>query len=136
MWGRYPLLRNSDARLYDADFRATNVSSELPLSSGAKAIAKTSAWDGASRITSIGDIADPALNTVYGYDGLDRLTSASQGASAWGYTFDGVGNCLTSTANAASTSYAYTPGSHHLASLAGAQVKSCTYDAAGSWTGA
>ena len=56
--------------------------------------------------------ATAALNATYGYDGLDRLTSASQGASAWGYTFDGVGNRLTSTANAAATSYAYAPGSH------------------------
>ena len=84
--------------------------SDLPLSGTAKVIGKSFAWDAASRITSIADLADAALTATYGHDTLDRLTSANKGASAWGYTFDGVGNRLASAANSASTTYTYWPG--------------------------
>ncbi len=105
---------NFHTRLFDADFRIQSVESDLPLSGTAKVIGKSFAWDAASRITSIADLADAALTATYGHDTLDRLTSANKGASAWGYTFDGVGNRLTSAVNSASTTYAYVPGSHRL----------------------
>jgi RHS repeat-associated protein len=134
-WGNStPLRPNLHVRQFDADFRATNIASSLPLAGGASAIAKSYAWDEASRITSIEDIANAALSATYGYDGLDRLTSAATGSSSWGYGYDGVGNRLTSTNGAASTSYTYAPGSHRLQSLSGAQVKAYTFDAAGNMT--
>ena len=134
-WGNStPLSPNLHVRQFDADFRATSIASSLPLAGGASAIAKSYAWDEASRITSIEDIANAALSATYGYDGLDRLASAATGSSSWGYGYDGVGNRLSSTNGAASTSYTYSPGSHRLQSLSGALVKAYTFDAAGNMT--
>jgi len=76
---------NFHTRLYDADFRAPDVRSDLPLAGSAKAIAKTYGWDGASRIMSIADIADATLSATYGYDGLDRLTSANNPLIEFGH---------------------------------------------------
>ncbi len=82
-------------------------------------------------VTAIADLADSALSASYGYDTLDRVTSAAQGAAAWGYTYNGIGDRLTSTVGAASTTYGYFTGTHRLQSLSGAQSKSYTFDAAG-----
>jgi RHS repeat-associated protein len=122
---------NFHLRLFDRDFRATVVESDLPAGAGAPRIASEFTWDVASRLTAITDLADAALSASYGYDDLDRLTGATQGASSRGYSYDGVGNRLASNVGAATTSYAYAPGSHRLASLAGAKVRSYTFDAAG-----
>jgi hypothetical protein len=75
----------------------------VPVSGAAKVIAKSFAWDVASRNTAIADLAVAALFATYAHDALDCLASANKGTSAWGYTFDGAGNRLTSSVNAAST---------------------------------
>ncbi len=126
---------NFHTRVFDEDFRATSVASDLPVAASASpAFDRQFSWDAASRIQSIADIADTTLNATYGYDALDRLTSASQAAGSWGYAFDGDGNRTSSTANGAQTTYAYFAGSNRLQSLAGARVKAYSYDAAGNMT--
>ncbi|MBX3671703.1 MAG: VCBS repeat-containing protein [Burkholderiales bacterium] len=134
-WGNStPLRPNFHSRLHDADFRAESITSDLPLAGGVKAIAKTYAWDGASRIETITDIANSALSATYGYDDLDRLTFAGMGTGTWGYAYNGIGNRLTSTAGTLSTTYTYFPGTHRLQSLGGAKARAYVFDAAGNMT--
>ena len=125
---------NTHTRIHDKDYRTTRVTSDLPVSGTQPYFDKQFTWDHASRITAIDDLATSALNASYGYDALDRVSSASQGAASWGYTYNGIGDRLTSTVGAASTTYGYFSGTHRLQSLSGAQAKSYTFDAAGNTT--
>jgi YD repeat-containing protein len=86
-------------------------------------------FDAASRITGIG------ANT-YGYDDLDRLTSAVLPSSSFGYSYDAVGNRLTKTTGAATDTYAYSSTSNRIASItpASGPVKSFVFDPNGSTT--
>ena len=76
------------------------------------------------------------LAQSFGYDALDRLTSASIAAGqALGFTYDANGNRTGTTVNAGSaTTYSYPGSSHKLSSLSGATSRSFTYDAAGNLT--
>jgi RHS repeat-associated protein len=125
---------NTHTRTFDKDFRTTRVTSDLPASGTQPYFDRQIGWDDQSRVQSITDFANGAFNASYGYDGLDRVTSATQGTSSWGYTYNGVGDRLTSTVNGATTNYGYFAGSHKLQSLSGAQSKSYTVDAAGNMT--
>jgi YD repeat-containing protein len=72
------------------------------------------------------------LSQVFGYDSLNRLTSANLAAGqSQGFGYDANGNRTSSTINGASTVYTYPSTSHRLASLSGAQTRSFTYDNAG-----
>jgi YD repeat-containing protein len=86
-------------------------------------------FDAASRITGIG------ANT-YGYDSLDRLTSAVLPSSNFGYSYDAVGNRLTKTTGAATDTYAYSSTSNRIATITppSGPVKSFVFDANGSTT--
>ncbi len=67
-----------------------------------------------------------SLTTSYGYDGLARLTSATEtGGSTYGYTYDTVGNRLSATVNGTTTSRTYDAAN---------QVSGWTYDTAGNLT--
>jgi RHS repeat-associated protein len=125
---------NTHTRTFDKDFRTTRVTSDLPVSGTQPYFDRQVGWDIQSRVQSMTDLANSALNATYGYDALDRVTSTTQGTSTWGYTFNGVGDRLTSTVNSATTSYGYFSGSHKLQSLSGAQSKSYAVDAAGNMT--
>jgi len=94
---------------------------------GASSFALT--FDAASRITGIG-------TSTYGYDNLDRLTSATLSASNYGYSYDAVGNRLSKTTGANSDSYAYSSTSNQLSTLtpAGGTQRSFVFDANGSTT--
>ena len=87
------------------------------------------AYDDGSRITGIG-------TNVYGYDDLDRLTSAVIGSSSYSYSYDGVGNRQTKTVGASTDTYAYSPTSNRLASITPATgpVKNFVFDPNGSTT--
>jgi RHS repeat-associated protein len=59
----------------------------------------TYAEDNVGNITQIHDATDPRYNRDFGYDDLNRLTTANSGALLWGsgsYTYDAMGNMLTS----------------------------------------
>ncbi|MBZ0171101.1 MAG: hypothetical protein K8E66_01850, partial [Phycisphaerales bacterium] len=86
-------------------------------------------FDAASRITAIG------ANT-YGYDALNRLSSAILPSSNFAYSYDAVGNRLTKTTGANSDSYAYSPTSNRIATLTpfGSPPRSFIFDANGSTT--
>jgi YD repeat-containing protein len=82
------------------------------------------AYDAANRITGIG------ANT-YGYDNLDRLTSAVLASSNYGYGYDGVGNRLSKTTGASSETYTYSPTSNRIATVG---TRSFVFDPNGSTT--
>jgi RHS repeat-associated protein len=90
----------------------------------------TAHYDNASRVSSIGDNYGSGYTWSLGYDGLDRLTSASKSGATYGWTYDSAGNRLTQTGTAAST---FTPStsSNQLNSTTGGLVRTYAYDAAG-----
>jgi RHS repeat-associated protein len=75
-------------------------------------------YDANGNIMAINNALDPTKNKSFGYDALDRLTSAAA-SGLWGslaWTYDGVGNRLTENSN----SYAYTTGTNKLIGAGGA----------------
>jgi RHS repeat-associated protein len=91
-------------------------------------------FDYANRITGISDSSDGTLTWAYGYDALDRLTSASTSAITDGWTYDANGNQLTQTGTTSNT-YSITSGSNQLSAVTGGLTRSYSYDAAGNTVG-
>lgn len=108
-------------RAYDADGNVQQITS-----AGAHAYS----LDNASRITGISDATLPARSWSYGYDAMDRLTSANTSTRAQSFTYDDDGNRLTQGGDAAST-YTVASTSNRLNSTTGALARTYTYDAAG-----
>jgi len=96
----------------------------------------TMGYDVASRISFITETANPPNTNTYGYDDLDRLTSATLPATVYGYSYDAVGNRLTRSASAGTDAYAYSSTSNRIASItpASGPVRSFTLDNNGSTT--
>jgi RHS repeat-associated protein len=125
----------SESFTYDKSGRTTSL--DAATSAGTTLIKNTYAY-----ATSAG--ADTGLlqtqtnttgnTTSYGYDALDRLTSAatksSSGASVstYGYGYDGAGNMTSQTVNGTTTSYTYNAASQLTS-------QGATYDGAGNLTG-
>jgi RHS repeat-associated protein len=93
-------------------------------------------YDNASRISFINDIGDPPNSNTYGYDNLDRLTSAVIPSTPFAFTYDGVGNRLTKTVGSSTDTYAPATTSNRLASItpASGPVRTYTHDANGAVT--
>jgi hypothetical protein len=72
----------------------------------------------------------PCTRTKYGYDLLDRLTSATTSAITDGWTYDANGNPLTQTGTTAIT-FSVASASNQLTATTGSLVRSYSYDAAG-----
>jgi RHS repeat-associated protein len=87
-------------------------------------------FDNANRITGISDSSNSALTWAYGYDLLDRLTSATTSAITDGWTYDANGNRLTQTGTTAIT-FGVSSTSNQLNSTTGGLTRSYSYDAAG-----
>lgn len=80
-----------------------------------------------------GNQNDPPLR-VYGYDGLNRLTEAKDGATnavLQGYAYDKTGNRTSATIGGATTTYTYPAGNHRLTAVGSATR---TYDGNGNTT--
>ena len=67
----------------------------------------------------------------FGYDNLNRLYYAFQGANTWDYSIDGGGDRISSNESGAFSALSYDLGTHRLNSVSGAIERSYTYDAAG-----
>ncbi|HMN46057.1 MAG TPA: DNRLRE domain-containing protein [Povalibacter sp.] len=119
-WGNSTLA----VRDYDQDGKLT-----LTDSAGLR----TYSYDDAFRITGIGDASNPNLSQSYGYDLLDRLTSATGAGLSQGWTYDANGNRLSQTGSAPSA-YTVSANNNRIASITGALAKTYTYDAAGNTT--
>jgi YD repeat-containing protein len=95
--------------------------------------------DDASRITGISDSGLASNTFTFGYDLLDRVTSATSSAITRGYpSYDANGNRLTETGTVAYTAK-IAATSNRLSSTAGGLVRTYGYDKAGnttSYTGA
>jgi YD repeat-containing protein len=126
---------NTHTRIYDKDFRATRITSDLPASGTQPYFDRQLSWDAQSRVQSITDLSNAALNATYGYDALDRLTSTSQSGANATYTYTGLGDRMTSAFNTAGSTYTYAPATHRLQQVSGAQSRNFTFDAAGNVTG-
>lgn len=87
-------------------------------------------YDNANRISGITDSSNNALSWTYGYDLLDRLTSASTSAITDGWTYDANGNHLTQTGTTPVT-FTVSPSSNQLNATTGSFSRSYGYDAAG-----
>jgi RHS repeat-associated protein len=91
-------------------------------------------FDNANRITGISDSSNSALTWTYGYDVLDRLTSATTSAITDGWTYDADGNQLTQTGSTPNT-FSVSSTSNQLTAITGTLTRSYSYDAAGHTTG-
>jgi RHS repeat-associated protein len=116
-WGNSTLA----VRTYNTDGKITQVDS---------AGLKTYAYDDAFRITGITDTVNGANSYTYGYDALDRLTSAVKTGTMRGWTYDANGNRLTETGASAST-YTIASSNNRISSITGALPRTYTYDTAG-----
>jgi RHS repeat-associated protein len=92
-------------------------------------------YDFNGNILTISDALDPTHNKSYGYDPLNRLTSAT---GPWGtggaqaslsYTYDGVGNRLTEGGDLGASTYSYS--ANRLTGTTGAKTLAFTYDSNG-----
>jgi len=91
--------------------------------------------DAASRITGIAQQGNPANTNTYGYDALDRLTSAVLPTSTFGFGYDPVGNRLSKTIGGSTDAYTYGPTSNRLAAITGSSgTRTYVHDANGSIT--
>lgn len=93
-------------------------------------------YDDASRISFINDIGTPANSNTYGYDNLDRLTSAVLPATPYSYSYDAVGNRTSRTAGTSTDNYTYSSTSNRIASItpASGPVRNFGFDNNGSTT--
>jgi RHS repeat-associated protein len=87
-------------------------------------------FDNANRITGISDSSNSALTWAYGYDVLDRLTSATTSVITDGWTYDANGNQLTQTGSTPVT-FTVSRTSNQLNATTGSLSRSYSYDAAG-----
>ena len=96
----------------------------------------TLGYDNASRVSLISETGNPSNLNSYGYDALDRLSSAVLSSVSYGYSYDGVGNRLTKAVGAGTDTYAYPGTSNRLASITptSGPVRNYTHDAVGSVT--
>ena len=93
-------------------------------------------FDLASRVTAIAESGNPPNTNTYGYDAMDRLTSAILPSSTLGYSYDGVGNRQTKTLGAATDTYAYSSISNRLSTItpSSGPVRNFNFDPNGSTT--
>jgi RHS repeat-associated protein len=92
----------------------------------------TLAYDNASRITGAADSSLASRTWTYGYDALDRLTTASKSGMSLGWSYDADSNRLTQTGSA--ETYAYSSSNNQGSTVAGAITRTYSYDLAGNTT--
>ena len=87
-------------------------------------------FDNANRITGISDSSNSALTWNYGYDPLDRLTSATTTAITDGWTYDANGNPLAQSGTTPIT-FSVNSANNQISATTGSLARSYTYDLAG-----
>jgi YD repeat-containing protein len=83
-------------------------------------------FDAASRITSLAQSG--GSSNSYGYDLLDRLTSAVMPTVSQSFGYDAVGNRTAKTVGAASATYAYPAASNRLSSITSGSTRTYVHD--------
>ncbi len=103
--------------LFDQSYRPTNLTDAL---SGTNLQKLTYGYDLADNVKTITDATSASNSQTFGYDTINRLTSAVSGAGGYGtfgWKYDNVGNRLEQTQGASVTSYGYTPGTNRLLTI-------------------
>ena len=117
--------------LYDARYRPQ----ENKLSTATAVIADyLYQEDAVGNITQIHDATNAAYNRDFGYDDLNRLTTANSGASLWGtgsYQYDAMGNMTALHIGARSLSFSYVGTTPRIQSVSGTNPATVAYDSAG-----
>jgi RHS repeat-associated protein len=92
--------------------------------------------DAASRISFISENGNPSNANTYGYDAIDRLTSAAIPNTSYAYVYDAVGNRTLKTVGTVTDNYTYSTTSNRIASITpqGGAARTFTFDANGSTT--
>jgi RHS repeat-associated protein len=75
-----------------------------------------------------------ANSYTYGYDALDRITSAGKTGTTYGWTYDADGNRLSQTGSGAAT-YTISGTKNRISSISGGLTRTYSYDNAGNTTG-
>ena len=123
-WGN----TSTEVRLYNTDGNPTMISGIESVSLG---------YDNAFWITSASNSSNSALSWSYGYDLLDRLTSASEIGTSLGWTYDTNGNRTQQTGATASNvlsnvaSYTYNGRGRMASATVGSTTSSYIYNALG-----
>jgi YD repeat-containing protein len=94
----------------------------------------TLSYDNAGRITGQIDGSNASHSGLYGYDPLERLTSATLPGVSYGYSYDATGNRTTQTIGGTTYTYITSASSNRLQSIDGTPAKSYTHDASGNVT--
>jgi len=112
---------SADTRLYNGDGLVSQIN----------AIETTSyVYDYANRIYTITNTSNSMLSWTYGYDLLDRINSAVQSGSNFGWTYDANGNRLTQTGTDPWTLHIRATNNQVL-NTTGTQARTYTYDKGG-----
>jgi YD repeat-containing protein len=111
----------NEARVYDEDGNVTNLEA---------AEGFTYSYDSAFRITGITNTDNAASSQSYGYDVLDRLTSATGTSLNETWTYDANGNRQTQ-GGATSSTYTVAAGSNQVTSISGGLSRTYTYTGSG-----
>ena len=89
-------------------------------------------YDRASNRTARANVTDSALNEIYGYDGVNRLTSDTRNGNAYQqWTLDSLGNWTGFTNNSQTTNETFDPANEL---TGGTGIVTPAYDAAGNMT--
>jgi RHS repeat-associated protein len=111
-------------RSYDQDYHLTGqtVGQILNASYSHDPVGNITAWQ---------DRLQTGHDQSFGYDQLDRLTSAIGAYGTLDYSYDEVGNRLSQTDNSVTERYTYAADSHRLQEILGSSSDSREYDEAG-----
>jgi RHS repeat-associated protein len=101
---------------FDRDYRQTTLVYETY--QNVPYLQSTYAYDGADNLSSITDKITASNSQTFGYDVLNRLTSASSGLyGSLTWTFDHNGNLTSSTGSGTTATYAVAAGTNRLTSI-------------------
>jgi RHS repeat-associated protein len=93
-------------------------------------------YDPAGRVTDITHAVDALADQHHDYDGLDRLTTSTQGLpTSDSYAYDLSGNRTGKIHDTSAETHSIDPGSNRLQGISGPTSKTYSYDAAGHLTG-
>ena len=92
-------------------------------------------YDAAGRLTGQVDGSNANNSGLYGYDVLNRLTSAGLPNTNYGYGYDATGNRTQQTLGSTTLNYGTDPASNRLLTVSSTPPKTYSYDANGSETG-
>lgn len=109
----------------------------LTTAPGGQLLNVTLGYDDASNLTSWDDHLPANFDRTFGYDGLDRLTSASA-PNLWGslgFAYDQLGNRTSKTHDGLTTTYVYSSATNRLMNLTDGELSSYSYDDVGRFIG-